>query len=262
MIDPASLRGQIDAALFWIDRILSNVLPLQPVLVAEGPAHLPVPTPRRPILLLQEQDGEAEGAPMGAALKQAEASDDDDLRLVDLVLRGDQRSYRVLVERYQSRIYAVAFGVLRNREDAREATQESFVKAYRNLPTFRRDSSFYTWLYRIAFNLALDSRRKVYRSKEIALIEEEHDVPDGALDTGPAPIGNPDRFFQNQEIRTRVKQAIDTLPAEQRTAIVLREVEGLSYKEIADTMGCAEGTVMSRLFYARKKLQELLRELR
>lgn len=198
---------------------------------------------------------------MGAARKAAEV-DTDDVVLVEQVLRGDPRAYRTLVERYQSKIFAVAFGVLRNREDAREVTQECFVKAYRNLPTFRRDSSFYTWLYRIAFNLAVDSRRKVYRQKETALLEEEHDVPDGALDTGPSPIGNPDRFFLNQEIRDRVKQAIDKLPAEQRTVIVLREVEGLSYKEIADTMGCAEGTVMSRLFYARKKLQELLRELR
>lgn len=211
-----------------------------------------------PLLMEGDSDG---GPPMGAALRMNDR-DQEDAELVDRVVRGDQGAYKTLVLRYQGKIFAVAYGILRNKEDGREVTQECFVKAYRNLPTFRRDSSFYTWLYRIAFNLALDSKRKAYRTRETPISEDEHEVPDEALNTGPAPVGNPDRHFQAMEIREKVRFAIAQLPADQRTAIVLREVEGLSYKEIADSMGCAEGTVMSRLFYARKKLQEMLKDLR
>jgi RNA polymerase sigma-70 factor (ECF subfamily) len=235
-----------------------NRLAASLVLPPESAMHHPGGRTFDPLL----SEGDLDGGPkMGAALAMTQ-EDQADAELVDRVLRGEQAGYRILVERYQGKIFAVAFGILRNREDARDVTQEAFVKAYRNLPAFRRDSSFYTWLYRIAFNLAVDSKRKVYRVRETAISEDEHEIPDEALNTGPAPVGNPDRHFQSQEIRDKVKFAISQLPTDQRTAIVLREVEGLSYKEIAESMGCAEGTVMSRLFYARKKLQEMLKDLR
>ncbi len=167
----------------------------------------------------------------------------------------------MLVQRYQSKLFAVAFGVLRHREDAREVAQEAFIKAYRNLPGFRRDSSFYTWIYRITLNLAIDFQRKAWRKRETTF-EDVRLGPDEINATGPRPMGNPGEKLESKRLAETIHSAIDKLPADQRTAIILREIQGLSYKEIAETMGCAEGTVMSRLYYARKKLQEMLQDVR
>ncbi len=201
---------------------------------------------------------------MGHAAKRLVLTRSEDLEdrdLVELVASGDQDAYRILVERYQSKIFAVAYGLMHNREDAREVAQEAFIKAYRNLKGFRRDASFYTWIYRITVNLGIDFRRKAYRSRETAL-DENRITPSDAHHTGPRPMANPSQAYERQELGGSIRAAIDQLPADQRTAIILREIEGLSYKEIAEAMGCAEGTVMSRLFYARKKLQELLKGVR
>ncbi|HCP44709.1 MAG TPA: RNA polymerase subunit sigma, partial [Deltaproteobacteria bacterium] len=169
--------------------------------------------------------------------------------------------YQSLVQRYQGRVYAVAYGMMRNREDAREMAQEAFIKAYNSLPHFRRESSFYTWIYRITVNLCIDSQRKAYRAREIAL--DEQMLPSHISNqTGPTPILGPSQSYARKELRGHIKEAIDQLPDDQRRVIVLREVEGLSYKEIAESTGAAEGTVMSRLYYARKRLQELLKEVR
>lgn len=185
----------------------------------------------------------------------------EDRDLIDRVIDGDQASYGLLVQRYQSKIFAVAYGVLRHREDAREVAQEVFIKAYRNLPSFRRDSSFYTWIYRITVNLAIDFQRKAFRKRETTF-EDVKLAPNEISSTGPRPMGNPVQQLEEKQLGATIQEAIETLPADQRTAIILREVQGLSYKEIAETMGCAEGTVMSRLYYARKKLQELLKDVR
>jgi len=213
--------------------------------------------------LLMEQDGGDERSPMGLAAKietpaLTELADRD---LVVRVLDGEQDAYKVLVERYQGRIFSVAYGLLRNREDAREVTQEAFIKAYRNLAGFRRDSSFYTWIYRITVNLGIDFRRKAYRKREVAL-DETRLVPEDAHHTGPRPMPSPGVSLERKQLGGRIRAAIDELPEDQRAAIILREIQGLSYKEIADALDCAEGTVMSRLFYGRKKLQELLEDLR
>jgi RNA polymerase sigma-70 factor (ECF subfamily) len=185
----------------------------------------------------------------------------EDSALVEAIVGGDQGAYRVLVQRYQSRIFAVAYGMLHNAEDAREIAQEAFIKAYRNLSGFRRDSSFYTWIYRITVNLSIDMKRRAYRNRETVL-DETRITPDAAHHTGPRPLASPGQNFDRKELAGRIRGAIDQLPAEQKTVIVLREIEGLSYKEIADAMDCAEGTVMSRLYYARKKLQDILRDAR
>jgi RNA polymerase sigma-70 factor (ECF subfamily) len=181
----------------------------------------------------------------------------DDRTLVHRVLDGDQSAYRDLVVRYQSRIFAVAYGVLHNAEDAREVAQDAFIKAYNSLRGFRLDASFYTWIYRITMNLAIDLTRRAYRNRETEL-DETRITPETAHHTGPRPLPNPGQSLERKRLGARIQHAIDQLPDEQKEAIVLREVQGLSYKEIAEAMDCAEGTVMSRLFYARKKLQELL----
>ncbi len=200
---------------------------------------------------------------MGAAEKIVTTPLDqlEDRELIERVLDGDQPSYGLLVQRYQSKIFAVAYGVLRHREDAREVSQEVFIKAYRNLPSFRRDSSFYTWIYRITVNLAIDFQRRAFRKRETTF-EDVKLAPDEINATGPRPMGNPVLNLEEKQLGESIQQAIEQLPADQRTAVILREIQGLSYKEIAETMGCAEGTVMSRLYYARKKLQELLQHVR
>lgn len=188
--------------------------------------------------------------------------DADDATLVGRVLEGDQGAYKTLIQRYQGRIYAVAFGLVHNAEDARDVTQEAFTKAYRSLPTFRRDSSFYTWLYRITANLGIDhQRRQTRKLKRETVLDETRLTPEQAHHTGPRPSATPGQNLERKQLADRIRAAIDQLPPDQRNVIVLREIEGLSYKEIAETIGCAEGTVMSRLYYGRRKLQQILRDL-
>ncbi len=188
--------------------------------------------------------------------------DVDDATLVDRVLDGDQGAYRTLIERYQGRIYAVAFGLAHDAEDARDIAQEAFTKAYRSLPGFRRGSSFYTWLYRITANLGIDhQRRKTRKLKRELQLDETRLTPEQAHHTGPRPSATPRQNLERKQLADRIRAAIDQLPPDQRNVIVLRELEGLSYKEIAETLDCAEGTVMSRLYYGRRKLQQILRDL-
>ena len=258
----------------WFERLvdfvasLSNGLRLHPVhllgsrlapAMVGAPALEPVRT--RP-LRMSRSDSDDAGDTVGAAaeaISDVSLDDLEDRALVSRVLDGDQAAYGQLVQRYQSKIFAVAYGVLRNREDAREVAQDVFIKAYRNLPSFRRDSSFYTWMYRITVNLAIDAQRKAYRKRETTF-EDVRLSPDEVNSTGPRPAADPEEHLERKRLGMQINDAIDQLPSDQRTAIILREIQGLSYKEIADTMGCAEGTVMSRLFYARKKLQELLKD--
>lgn len=184
---------------------------------------------------------------------------DSDKALVARGQMGDQDAFKRLVERHQRRIYALIRGMVRNDEDAFELTQDAFVKAYTNLERFQGTASFYTWLYRIAVNLTIDFRRKEWKVKK-----DEYD--DGISTSGSESAqlvdGSPHRRYAQREIMSRLDVALGTLNEDQRSAIVLREVEGLSYQEIAETLGCSQGTVMSRLFYARKKLQEQLADLR
>jgi RNA polymerase sigma-70 factor, ECF subfamily len=247
--------------------VFSNAFGPRLVLVSESVMTGPGPSGSNevPTLLRMDSDPDDTGdPPMGSAaekLNTTPAGELEDRTLVDLVLDGDQAAYKVLVERYQTRVFAVAYGVLHNREDAREVAQETFIKAYRNLPGFRRDSSFYTWIYRITVNLGIDFQRRAYRKRETEL-DEARITPENAHHTGPRPMATPAKNLERKQLAQQIRAAIDMLPSDQRTAIVLREIEGLSYKEIADTMGCAEGTVMSRLFYGRKKLQQILKDLR
>ncbi len=188
------------------------------------------------------------------------ASREADTELLRAVLAGDTTAYRGLVEKYQSRVYAMVFGMLRNREDARDCTQEAFVKAYNNLERFRLESSFYTWLYRIAMNLSIDLIRKRKRRKQTsfdeAIASRDGDGGISDLHSGDSPT----KSLERKQLYGRIMEALEQLPEDQRQAVLLRELEGLSYREISDVMDIPEGTVMSRLFYARKKLQTILAE--
>lgn len=193
-----------------------------------------------------------------ARAEEALGSREADLEMVRAVLEGDATAYRELVEKYQNRVYGMVYGMLRNREDARDIAQEAFVKAYRNLGSFRMDSSFYTWLYRIAMNLAIDHTRK---RKRQATTGFDDAIAARDEDGGIAEVhhgDNPGRQLERKQLYAQIMDALEKLPEDQKQVILLRELEGLSYKEIADVMDIPEGTVMSRLFYARKKLQKML----
>ena len=187
---------------------------------------------------------------------------DQDSELVKAILDGDPAAYRGIVERYQGRIYNVIFGMVRNREDAKELAQDAFVKAYKNLHTYRLESKFYTWLCRIAINLSIDWLRKM-KLRRTSEYNDEAATKDsgGGLFDGHKKE-NPHSSAVNKEIYGRIIEEVEKLPDDQKQAIVLREIDGLSYREIAEIMGIPEGTVMSRLYYARKKLQQTLKDLR
>jgi RNA polymerase sigma-70 factor (ECF subfamily) len=189
-------------------------------------------------------------------------SSEPESELIRLAQEGERGAFDVLVERYQKRVYSVAYGMVNDSEHALDVTQEAFVKAYQSISSFVGRSNFYTWLYRITFNSAIDFIRREQRDKSVS-------YEDGAkLDDSPVSgdallrrLPSPDSAVRRSEIKDAVMKAVETLPEEQRAAILLREVHGLSYKEIADVLKCSKGTVMSRLHYARHKLQKLLKDL-
>ena len=187
----------------------------------------------------------------------------DDITLVQRVRTGDQRAFKLLVERYQRKAYSVALGMLRNKEDARDVAQEAFVRVYRYLPFFKGDSSFPTWLYRIVNNLCIDILRKRGATKGFTHIEFDEAVK---RDTAEAQIGalgsmlgtNPQKSALRKELAEKINEAVSDLPEAYRQILLLREVEGMSYDDLARTLNLKKGTVMSRLFYARLKMQKML----
>jgi len=185
-------------------------------------------------------------------------ADATDAELVTRVLGGDKNAYRPLVERYQNRVHAMVYGMVRDSEEARDIVQNAFIKAYSNLGSFRIESSFYTWIYRIAMNLAIDHCRMSKRRRTSSFEESVASRDDDGNIVEFHHAESPQKALQRKELRERIFAAMEELTEEQREVVLLREVEGLSYKEIADTMGIPEGTVMSRLFYARKRLQAIL----
>jgi len=147
----------------------------------------------------------------------------------------------------------VSLGLLRNREDAQEVAQEAFFRAYRKIRSFQGGSSFYTWIYRIAVNLSIDAQRRQKRNPL-----EFRASMDGVLEAQNEVARDPFANVQDKELGERLSQAINELTPEHKAVIVLRTLEGMSYKDIGEILGCSEGTVMSRLHYARKKLQDKL----
>lgn len=184
--------------------------------------------------------------------------DTTDQDLVERVQRGDKTAFDLLVRKYQHRVVKLVMRYLRDPADAEDVAQEAFIKAYRALPQFRGESAFYTWLYRIAINTAKNaavsrSRSPVEYDLDLQDSDESYDVQARMADHD-----TPEALALAEEIRAVVAQAIDSLPEELRTAIVLRELDGQSYEDIAATMDCPVGTVRSRIFRAREVIDRRL----
>ena len=183
----------------------------------------------------------------------------EDRTLVRAAQKGDQNAFRQLVERYQRRIYQLALGMMKDPDDAMDIAQETFVRVHRYLPSFKGDSSFFTWTYRIATNLCLDSARKRGRTERVDLDESDAEI-EAHMDPPSAALAGPHRAALNAELKSKIDEALAGLSENHRAILLLREVEGLSYEELARTLGIRKGTVMSRLFHARLKMQRKLRE--
>lgn len=182
-------------------------------------------------------------------------SDED---LIRNAVRGNKEAFGELVRRYEKKVYNLAYSVLLNRDDAMDITQEAFIKAYEGLGGYKGGSQFFTWLYRIVVNLCIDFTRKEKAKTEIEYIDAIDPGDTHALLIGEQQT--PEEAVSGMEKIRALKEALNSLPAEQRIAITLREIEGLSYEEIAESMDCSIGTVMSRIHYARKKLREKLKD--
>jgi RNA polymerase sigma-70 factor (ECF subfamily) len=188
-------------------------------------------------------------------------ADVGDLSLVRRVQAGDRGAFDLLVLKYQHKVVKLVMRYMKDPAEAEDVAQEAFIKAYRALPQFRGDSAFYTWLYRIAINTAknaLVARDRSPISYEINLNSDD-DAPDVA--SRLRDPDTPEGLALTEEIRTTVTAAIDALPEDLRTAIVLRELDGMSYEEIAAAMDCPVGTVRSRIFRAREAIDRRLREV-
>jgi RNA polymerase sigma-70 factor (ECF subfamily) len=183
-----------------------------------------------------------------------------DLELVRRVQRGERAAFDLLVLRYQHKVVKLVARLLRDPTEAEDVAQEAFVKAYRALGSFRGDSAFYTWLYRIAVNTArnaMASRQRRPLDYEADLSESEQSAVESRMKHGDTP----EAAALSDEIHRTVNRAIADLPEDLRTAIILREVEGLSYEEIAQAMDCPVGTVRSRIFRAREAIDRQLKPL-
>src|SRR3954462_7923541 len=185
----------------------------------------------------------------------------DDRALVRAAQKGDMGAFEELVARHRDKIYARAFSMMRNEEEAIDLSQEAWVKGWQRLAQFQGESSFGTWMTRIVINLCLDQLRKQKRHRTESI--EEMDEESGGVERQmPVVTINPTERLERGELRQRIDRALDQLSYEHRTVLVLHEFEEMEYKEIAKAMDCSIGTVMSRLFYARLKLAGLLADLK
>jgi len=176
-----------------------------------------------------------------------------DWDLVKKCKAGELSAFQELVSRYHQKVYMVIIGLLHDREDALEVAQETFFRAYRKINSFQGGSSFYTWIYRIAVNMSIDAQRRRKRNP-LDFRESMDEVLEAQNQVAKDPFAD----VHDRELREKLTKAINDLTPEHKAVIVLRTIEGMSYKDIGEILGCSEGTVMSRLHYARKKLQDKL----
>lgn len=188
--------------------------------------------------------------------RRAEAERDRELTI--RVQSGDRDAFRELVRHHQRRAFGLALGLVRDEADAQEIVQEAFIRVYRGIGSFQHGSSFFTWLYRIVNNLAIDLMRRPSRREshldEGRCVSREDDIPLLGRIEGADPV----QTIRRREIARRIASALDELPSYHRAVILMREVDGLSYQEMAEIMSVSKGTIMSRLFHARQKMQRAL----
>jgi RNA polymerase sigma-70 factor, ECF subfamily len=189
-----------------------------------------------------------------------------DVSELDLVKRcqaGDTEAFDELVTRYRARVFSMIYNMVHSEQDAWDLAQDSFVKAWKSIRRFRGRSSFYTWIYRIVMNVTIDWLRKKQVKAGGAEFDDTVELKqiDPASKTVPKTAALPYETMERKEIKARIDKAIAQLSPEHRAVILMKEIEEMQYHEIAEALGCSIGTVMSRLFYARKKLQNLLRDV-
>src|SRR4051812_29687094 len=189
-------------------------------------------------------------------------ADVSELDLVKKCQDGDPEAFDELVVRYRTRVFGMIYNMVHSEQDAWDLAQDSFVKAWKSIKRFRGQSSFYTWIYRIVMNVTIDWLRKKQIKAGGAEFDDSIQLKDvdPASKTLPKPDAVPLETLEQREIRAEIDKAIAQLSPEHRAVILMKEIEGMQYHEIAESLGCSIGTVMSRLFYARKKLQNLLRD--
>lgn len=215
---------------------------------------------RRALDALEAAKGRAKGEADARTKNRAR-----DAELVGAARSGDQRAFRSLVEAHQARLFAVAYGMLRDRDDAMDAVQDAFIKAHAKLTEFEGNAAFSTWLYRICVNLCIDRKRAEARRRKVDLDDalathKEEDTLYAEAEIGGRLTGsNPLRTLSDRELGSEIGRALAGLTEDHRSILLLREVEGMSYEQIAETLEIPRGTVMSRLFHARRNLQRLLR---
>jgi RNA polymerase sigma-70 factor, ECF subfamily len=186
---------------------------------------------------------------------------DDDLLIVQRVQAGDKLAFNLLVNKYHRRVARLLTRMVRNQEDIEDIVQETFIKAYRAIGNFRGDSAFYTWIYRIAINTA--KNLLVTQGRRPSTLKESNDGDSETFEDNPAlsNIDTPESLYQTKQIGEAVNEAMSALPEELRSAIVMREIDGLSYEEIAAAMDCPIGTVRSRIFRARESIATKIKPL-
>jgi RNA polymerase sigma-70 factor, ECF subfamily len=195
---------------------------------------------------------------MASKLQYSTATDE---QLVKAAQKGDMPAFEELVSRHRDKIYARAFSMLRNEDDAVDISQEAWVKGWQRLNQFQGEASFATWMTRIVINLCLDQLRKLKRVRNESIDQMDEELG-GVERQMPVINPNPTEGLEREELRKRIDQAMAQLSYEHRTVLILHEFEDLEYKMIAKKMGCSIGTVMSRLFYARRKMAALLAGLK
>lgn len=186
----------------------------------------------------------------------------DERQWLELARNGDENAFGELVKMYQQRVFSVAYRFVQNVDEANDLAQQAWIKAWKKLPSFKGNAAFFTWMYRVVSFVCLDHLRKKRRLAEHELLDGVQPHRAIGAELAASASSQPDRELEHQEIRERFHLALQSLSPEQRMALTMREVDNRSYEEIAKAMKCRKGTVMSRIFYARKNLQEQLRDLR
>ncbi|MDP8214202.1 MAG: sigma-70 family RNA polymerase sigma factor [Candidatus Euphemobacter frigidus] len=182
----------------------------------------------------------------------------DDFELVRATRKGDREAFGELVRKYQGKIYSLAYGMVGNPAAADDLAQEIFLKTYRNIKKFRFKSSFYTWLYRIALNTVITRRKKLREDKHLELKPQILDIQGSPYLPARLQGEKGDRAMTRKELRRDIRQALETLSDKHKAVVVMHDIEGIPHNDIAGIISCSEGTVRSRLHYARRRLREQL----